>query len=203
MRLRPYLVLILALELQARRWSTEHARARVTEARVTTRRVMTTTDADALAIEVQPPYAAMLVDGKKTIDVRAYASERAWRTPCRVWVVETSGGTHGRAVLGESWTSEDGEAMFNDEGDDGAGPRARVIGWIELGGTKEYRDGAAFDADAERHRVDESSAYYPDFESGGTWYGWHVVRAARVDDAPAVVSQRRLFRSVHALRFKA
>ena len=60
---------------------------------------------EALALEVQAPFARLLVDGEKSIDVRGYALSTAKLTPnARVYVLETTRGTPGKSVLADAWT---------------------------------------------------------------------------------------------------
>ena len=179
---------------------------------------------ESLALEVRAPYARSLASGAKTIDVRAYASREGWRN-ARVWIVETRGGVAGAPVLADAFgdgtdgsegavvasvgsrTDCDGcpSVRWASGADGGSGEDervARVVGWCVFSGDDvEYADEASFARDVGAHLVDASSAFYPDFSTGGRWYGWRVVEARELERAPRVASQRRLHRSVHAIRF--
>lgn len=181
---------------------------------------------EALALEVRAPYARALASGAKTIDVRAYASRVGWRN-ARVWIVETRGGVAGEPALADAFDDGDDEGGL-DRVDDASGRSrvdgdarasvrwtsgadeegvgdervARVVGWCVFAGEDvEYADAASFARDVGEHLVDASSVFYPDFSTGGRWYGWRVVDAGELARAPRVASQRRLHRSVHAIRF--
>jgi len=144
---------------------------------------------ESLALEVRAPYADALVTGRKRIDVRAYVVDAA--IGARVWIVETRGGTPGRSVLANAWSSEEiGTSACRDGGD------AAVVGWVSFDGVVEYESKERFERDASDHLVDEESVYA--FRPGTPCFGWRVSR--RGVAARRLTSLRRLHRSVFAIR---
>jgi len=156
-------------------------------------------DDETLGLEVQKPYASLLVDGEKTTDVRGYALD-ATCVGKRVYVVETSGGVEGVPVLGtgETNVAEDGRVSST------PGGVARVIGWVVFEACVEYEDAEAFHEDAGRHLVDATSKYaFGNGPNGARYFGWRVAeRGAVGEGALALVSYRRIFRSLHAVRVR-
>uniref|UniRef100_A0A7R9SZ49 Uncharacterized protein n=1 Tax=Ostreococcus sp. 'lucimarinus' TaxID=242159 RepID=A0A7R9SZ49_9CHLO len=171
---------------------------------------------EALALEVQAPFARLLVDGEKSIDVRGYALSTAKLTPnARVYVLETTRGTPGKSVLADAWTK--GEPWFggdarerNDDPCPGGTPgasTAKIIGWVAFDGAEvKYASAEAFARDADKHLVvDAASAYHPAStpdSDAPTRYGWRVTASGAVGENE-LVSYRRIYRSVFAVKFAA
>jgi hypothetical protein len=186
---------------------------------------------EALALEVQAPFARLLVDGEKSIDVRGYALSTAKLTPnARVYVLETTRGTPGKSVLADAWTKGGfnprsradvarrlrepwfgGDARGrNDDPCPGGTPgasTAKIIGWVAFDGAEvKYASAEAFARDADKHLVvDAASAYHPAStpdSDAPTRYGWRVTASGAVGENE-LVSYRRIYRSVFAVKFAA
>lgn len=154
-------------------------------------------DDETFGLEVQKPYASLLVDGVKTTDVRGYALDGACIGK-RFYIIETSGGVEGVPVLGsgESTVAEDGGVSST------PGGVARVIGWVVFDACVEYESAEAFREDAGRHLVDASSTYaYGNGPDGARYFGWRVSERGVCENA-RLMSYRRVFRSVHAVRVR-
>ena len=153
-------------------------------------------DDETFGLEVQKPYASLLVAGAKTTDVRGYALDGAC-VGKRFYIIETTGGVEGVPVLGsgESAVAEDGGVSST------PGGVARVIGWVVFDACVEYESAEAFREDAGRHLVDASSTYAYGKTDGARYFGWRVADRG-VCEGAKLVSYRRVLRSVHAVRVR-
>jgi hypothetical protein len=188
---------------------------------------------EALALEVQAPFARLLVDGEKSIDVRGYALSTAKLTPnARVYVLETTRGTPGKSVLADAWTKGGfnprsradvarrlrepwfgGDARErNDDPCPGGTPgasTAKIIGWVAFDGAEvKYASAEAFARDADKHLVvDAASAYHPAYhpapDSDASTRYGWRVTASGVVGENELLSYRRIHRSVFAVKFAA
>jgi hypothetical protein len=184
-------------------------------------------DGEVIALEVQAPFARLLVEGAKTVDVRGYAPSTANVTAdARVYILETTGGTPGKSCLADAWPKGGlnprsrvdvarrepwfGAGVARERDDDpcpGGEPgasTAKIIGWVTFDGAVEYASAAAFESDADKHLVvDAESAYYPAFEPNSDappCFGWRVTASGSAPENE-LMSYRRLYRSVFAVKF--
>ena len=143
-------------------------------------------DGEGVGLEVQAPFAELLVSGTKTIDVRTYAlSECMLHRP--MYIVETTGGVPGRSVLA------------NTVGKLPVGASARAIGWVVFSAGDAYASAKAFEQDQSKHLVDRDSVYAFGKGAPGTeFFAWRVARCGRGQGE--LRAHRSLHRSVYAVR---
>jgi hypothetical protein len=150
-----------------------------------------TLDADCgegVALEVQAPFAELLVSGTKIIDVRTYAlSERMLNRP--VYIIETTGGVPGKSVLGDTV----------DKYKLPEGASAKAVGWVVFSACDAYTSAEAFKSDESKHLVESDSVYAFGKGAPGTeFFAWRVARCGR--GCALLLSHRSLYRSVYAVR---
>lgn len=102
-------------------------------------------------INIQWPWSRLLLDGKKTIETRAYPLPVRLRGKW-IAIIETPG--------------PNGKKMA-------AIDRAEVIGLIKFSGSKLYSSAVVWRSDFDRHLVNEDDPLYA-FDSARPKYGWIV-----------------------------
>ena len=109
-------------------------------------------------LNVQAPWARLLLDGKKTIETRTYALPEKYRDQ-DLWLIETPG------RLGKF--------------------KARVIGVIRFSECKQYKSAAAFYDDSNLHLIELGTEDYA-WRPGVQKFGWIVasVKNSTEFDAP-------------------
>lgn len=115
-------------------------------------------------LELQEPWAAAVVEGRKPIETRTYDLPPAlWGK--RVMIIQSPAGKAGVSGMGNV-------INLSDPSTDGA----RVVGWITIDSVKKYTTKEGFDADEQGHLVGPASGY--GWKKGKTkeLYGWMVGR---------------------------
>jgi hypothetical protein len=122
-------------------------------------RLMNTNDKKLPGLNVQAPWARLLLEGKKTIETRTYPLPKKYCDQ-DLWLIETPG------HLGKF--------------------KARVIGIIRFSGSKQYKSATAFYDDSDLHLIELSGKDYA-WRSGVQRYGWIVASVKKTTefDAPS------------------
>lgn len=110
-------------------------------------------------LNVQVPWARLLLEGKKTIETRTYPLPAKYRGE-DLWLIETPG------RLGKF--------------------KARVIGVIRFSGCKHYRSAAEFYEQSDCHLVYPHTQSFC-WREGETKFGWTVAKVSPVDEFKAPV----------------
>jgi FTO catalytic domain/FTO C-terminal domain len=113
-------------------------------------------------LELQSPWAERLLEGKKTIETRAYAlpDKLVGR---RIEILRSASGEAGVSTLGNSITIHGVSA----------GSGVQLLGWCTFTRMIEYRDRTGFQADEKKHLVARDSGYSWKEETK-VIYGWEV-----------------------------
>lgn len=129
------------------------------------------------ALEMQQPWAKYLLEGRKTIETRAYDLPSALL---------------GRKILIlESKPGEDGMSMLGDKIRLNESP-CEVVGWCKFSTVKSYSTASAFQADEHLHLVSPQSGYR--WREDRPLYGWVVQSCGKV------VTSREHYIAVRRLR---
>lgn len=129
------------------------------------------------ALEMQAPWAAALVDGKKTIEIRAYRLPPALIGK-RIWILQSPEGKAGVSSSGNVLTLPD--------------EQFQIIGWCTFSAIKTYTSKMAFEADEKYHLVDTESGYAWKEKVTKEIYGWEVSESKRMNEMKAASAVRRL-----------
>lgn len=110
-------------------------------------------------LNVQTPWAQLLLEGKKTIETRTYPLPEKYQGK-DLWLIETPGKA----------------GKF----------KARVIGVIRFSGSKKYKTVAEFNADYDLHQVGEDDPNFS-WKKGELKFGWILehVKIIQPFDAPS------------------
>lgn len=108
-------------------------------------------------INIQAPWARLLLEGKKQIETRTYALPEKY-VGKDLWLIETPGS------LGKF--------------------KARVIGVIRFSESKEYRSKAEFNSDVDLHLIHPDNQEYR-WRAGIRKFGWIVERVSRIEEFKA------------------
>jgi len=138
--------------------------------------------AGPVGLEVQAPWATLLLWGYKTVETRAYPlpPELIGR---EIFLVESAEGRAGVSAVADEVAA--------------GSPGLRILGTVVFSGSIHYRDRDAWVADEYRHRVPSNSPY--SWTKDTSKYGW-VVQVAKPLATPAPVpAMRRALRSIFAL----
>jgi hypothetical protein len=121
-------------------------------------------DSGQFCLEMQTPFAMLLLTGRKTIETRAYPlpSELLHR---RIQILQTKSGADAVSVLGVA--VEFTKQELEDKG-------ASLIGWVIFDRVVEYTDRNSFEADESKHKVLKGSGYGWRANDTTTLYGWVV-----------------------------
>jgi hypothetical protein len=116
---------------------------------------------DAFGLEMQRPWAGALLDGKKTIETRAYDLPPGLLGR-RIMILQSPSGRAGVSAMGNVLDLKAEHAP------------ATIIGWCTFSSVKIYRNQAMFEADESAHQVSKTSPY--GWKNGETKviYGWVV-----------------------------
>ena len=112
------------------------------------------------ALEMQQPWAKHLLEGRKTIEVRAYPLPPEL-IGTRIWILESQQGKDGVSGLGDRI-----ELGYTPTA------AAKIVGWCCFSSVKTYTQQADFEADETHHLVSSDSGYT--WKQGKTQelYGW-------------------------------
>ena len=138
------------------------------------------------ALEVQKPWADLLLEQKKTIDIRAYPLPTALLDQ-RLYIIESQGGSCAS------------QSPLGNQVDLSSCDNARVVGWCQFSSIRVYRSKEEFENDETQHCVAADSPFA--FRPGKTLYGWQVSQMGRESPSGAVVACRRM-RSLFELVLK-
>ena len=134
-------------------------------------------------LELQEPWAGLLVDGKKTIETRAYALPEALLGK-KVQILQSRKGCVGKSGLGNEVDID--------------GTSVAIIGWCKFSKVIKYTDQPAFEGDEQKHLVARSSGYGWKKNLTTVIYGWLVSDFERVSTFPLRKATRR-YRSLFEL----
>lgn len=136
----------------------------------------------AIGLEMQAPWAALLLWGYKTVETRLYPlpDELLGR---EVFIIESA---EGAACV--SGVADDVQA---------GAPGLRVLGTAVFSGSPAYPDRMSWEADEHRHRVPPTSPY--GWKEGRTIYGWEVSCVRPLAHPVPVPEMHRIVRSVFSL----
>ena len=129
-------------------------------------------DDQVFGLELQHPWAGAVVDGKKSIETRAYALP-----PClvgkKVMIIQSPSGQAGISKLGNRIELSCTQKAVG----------ARIIGWCTFSSIKEYTTKKEFEAEECLHLVTPDSGY--GWRDGTTQqiYGWIVGEKHRYDES--------------------
>lgn len=115
----------------------------------------------AFGLEMQRPWAGALLDGKKTIETRAYDLPPGLLGR-RIMILQSPSGRAGVSSMGNVLDLKTDHAP------------ATIIGWCTFSSVKTYSNQAMFEADESAHQVSKNSPY--GWKDGDTKviYGWVV-----------------------------
>ena len=132
-----------------------------------------------VALEVQQPWADLLLNGEKTVETRTYPFP-PWLWGDKIDVLQAAEGTPGVSAVPDSVYSGD--------------PRFQLAGWIEVQKCFKYASREEWASDTDRHRVpiDEAGAY--GWSDDRDLYGWVVSSTGRHEDT-SVPNLTRVHRS--------
>jgi hypothetical protein len=137
-------------------------------------------------LEMQSPWASMVLDGRKTIETRAYDLPPALLGK-RILIIETPNGKAGVSAIGQSINFSKSDA--------------RVVGWCKFSSVVRYSTRKDFEADEQAHLVRRDSGY--GWKDGTTKvvYGW-VVGQCGTGQVSSFQSAERRMRSLFELLLK-
>lgn len=144
-------------------------------------------------LEMQSPWAGLLLEGKKTIETRAYDLPPALIGK-RIEILQSKQGNTASA-LGNVVSMTDGDAAVT------------RVGWCRFTHSIRYDDRALFDADRDAHLVATESDFYPfnNESNRNVVYGWVVgefgLTSNESSGAPLTTVVRR-YRSLFELQFE-
>ena len=132
------------------------------------------------ALEAQRPFSLLMLEGKKSIETRAYCiPDQLLGRP--IAIIESAEGAAGVSALPSLVAA--------------GHPGLHIAGTVVFGSCFQYESYAQWEADAARHLV-ESDSEYRFMEGGSAKYGWVVQEYTRAAEPQAVPSMRRRFRSL-------
>lgn len=105
------------------------------------------------ALNIQAPWADLIVSGKKTIETRNYRLPEFY-VGKPIFILETPG--RNRMA------------------------KRRIVGTVVFSGSFEYKSRRAFYLDYSRHLVDESSPFAWDLDSKRIKWGWTILRTEQL-----------------------
>ncbi len=111
---------------------------------------------ETYALEVQAPFSTYILEGRKTIETRAYALPPALlHQP--IYLLESQQGQDGVSSVGDFIPAQ--ERASDDTSTTAVTPKVRIIGTVVFTSCTQYTTQAQFDADREKHLVPVGSAY--------------------------------------------
>ena len=152
-------------------------------------------------LEMQSPWAGLLLSGAKKIETRAYNLPKELLGK-KLEILESSSGETGVSTLGDVVILSD-EQEHNRENDN----TVKLVGWVTFKRVIQYQKKTAFDADEEEHLVERKSGY--GWKEGKTkvLYGWVVGDkgtydiSSPVNPPPPLDLISRRMRSLYELQF--
>lgn len=148
------------------------------------------------ALECKAHWAARLLDGSKTIEIRAYAlPDDLLGTPIALVATE---GPEGQATLGEMVLAgqPDGQVVRLCAMVGGDYVHGTQVGEVVFHANKEYKTAEDFWSDEAQHGVQRGSAY--GWNPANTTYGWCVSQRLPCCAPLPVPAMTRLHRSLYA-----
>jgi alpha-ketoglutarate-dependent dioxygenase FTO len=132
----------------------------------------------SFGLEMQSPWAELLLDGKKKVETRSYDLPPALLGK-RIEILQSRKGTPGQSSIENIATVDDPAASE---------PLIRRIGWCTFKRTVRYQDKQCFEADEDVHLVKPDSGFA--WKDGATLYGWAVDKTGRYSDMAESSSNR-------------
>lgn len=129
-------------------------------------------------LELQHPWAAAVIDGKKLIETRSYHLPPSLIGGAKVMIIESSSGKAGVSNLCN-------HVDFSSSSKKGTeGGNNKVIGWCTFSSVKTYTTKQEFEAEENLHLVTPDSGYgWKDDGSTKKVYGWIVGERCRFDES--------------------
>mmetsp|Transcript_3807 Transcript_3807/g.9991 ORF Transcript_3807/g.9991 Transcript_3807/m.9991 type:complete len:917 (+) Transcript_3807:110-2860(+) len=128
-------------------------------------------------LELQNPWAGLVVDGKKSIETRSYALPPSLIGK-KIMIIESCSGQAGVSSLGNCIS------LSQTETDRGT----KIIGWCIFSSIKEYTTGKDFRAEENQHLVTQDSGYGWKEGKTKTVYGWIVKERYRYNRSSSSAS---------------
>lgn len=134
-------------------------------------------------LEVQQPYADLILSGDKTVETRTYAlpAEFVGR---KIHILRSPAGAAGRSAVPDAVAPEAAAKLGLD-----------VVGWASFGSCAPYPDEAAWRADRAAHCVDVDAPAYG-WPAEGVIYAWRVDAVEALSPRPLSAPIRRHLRSL-------
>ena len=141
-------------------------------------------DLPIVGLEVQQPWAQMILSGEKTAETRAYPLPAALigRT---IYIVESLPGVARQSSLPDQVVA--GHTSL------------RICGTVTFHASEQYPSRAEWLADEPRHRVPADSPYAMQTDCRTPVYAWRVERVAAFETALPVPAMQRVMRSLFEL----
>jgi len=138
-------------------------------------------------LELQSPWARLLLDGKKTIETRSYDIPSEKLLGRKIDVLESMAGTCGKSSIGNIVESLQEVSSV-----------VKRIGWFKVSHVIKYESKVQFEDDERKHLVPKKSAYA--WKEGTTIYGWVVSTCGYYNDKNRDSQQiSRLFRRYRSI----
>jgi hypothetical protein len=147
------------------------------------------------ALEMQSPWANLLLEGKKTIETRAYSLPNALLGK-KIWILQSHNGQAGVSSIPN-------HVDVSKESDDGGASNhgVRIVGWCKFASVKSYTDQQEFASDESEHLVTADSGY--SWVAGKTQvlFGWLVKEygTCNPDEVQRFATATRRMRSLFEL----
>lgn len=136
-------------------------------------------------LEMQSPWARALLEGRKTIETRAYDLPPALLGK-RIAVIETPKG------------KQAGVSAMGNHVDFERSDEAKIVGWCKFSSVKKYTNSRDFERDEKAHLVHNASGYGWNVGTTKAIYGW-VVGECGVENHSSCKSATRRLRSLYQL----
>jgi mRNA N6-methyladenine demethylase len=129
-------------------------------------------------LEMQDPWAGLLLDGSKTIETRAYNLPPGLIGK-RIAILQSSCGQAGISCLGDAIRLDS---------------EVKKLGWVVFERVIEYKDEKSFEDDESKHLVDRNSGYGWKEGTTNVIFGWVVAEQGnyQADHAPVKRAERRM-----------
>jgi hypothetical protein len=143
---------------------------------------------DEFGLELQEPWAAAVVEGRKPIETRSYDLPPSLLGK-RILIIQSPALKPGVSAM------RDEIDFFNDSNG------AKVIGWCTFDSVRKYTTQEAFEADEREHLVTQNSGY--GWKKGRTKvvYGW-IVGSCKAESRKDILSGIRRMRSLFEIKKK-
>ena len=140
-------------------------------------------------LELQHPWAAAIIDGKKVIETRSYSLPPSLIGGTKIMIIESSSGKAGVSSLCN-------HVDFSTSSRKKGTGNSKVIGWCTFTSVKTYTTKQEFQAEENLHLVTPDSGYgWKDDGSTEKVYGWIVGERYRFDESSTTDEENFLYDS--------